>query len=243
MYFYVTVYSDASRNAFANNRAANFTTRLNKQIILNGEYNAAFASIIKYRREKAEDPILVSREKHEVDETVTLAPTTSPIPTPNKVCASIPKTFPAFPMTALDTERLNKARLRYIKNTDPIVFMNSISGNSIELELVKNGSVIKALTHKFRFTEQVYLTEEMLKQSTFSHTFTDNGSVIIASYADNKLKLTVTPPIESTTAKNAKNKTPATTYAVRFWPQDQLKEYLFREGKADDVKLSETLNV
>src|SRR3981189_3802404 len=148
MSFYVTVYSDASRNAFANNRAANFTTRLNKQIILNGEYNAAFASIIKYRREKAEDPILVSREKHETDETVTAAPTTTPAP--NKVCASIPKTFPAFPMTALDTERLNKARLRYIKNTTPIVFINNITGNSIELELVKNGSLVKALTHKFR---------------------------------------------------------------------------------------------
>src|SRR3981189_1862783 len=239
MSFYVTVYSDASRNAFANNRAANFTTRLNKQIILNGEYNVAVASIIKYRREKAEDPILVSREKHDV-ETVTTAPTT---PAPIKVCASIPKIFPAFPMTALDTERLNKARLRYIKDTTPIVFINSITGNNIELEFIKNGSVVKALTHKFRFTEEVYLTEEMLKQITFSHTFTHNGSVIIASYADNKLKLTVTPPIESTTAKNAKNKTPATTYAVRFWPQDQLKEYLFREGKADDVKLSETLNV
>src|SRR3981189_38896 len=121
MSFYVTVYSDASRNAFANNRAANFTTRLNKQIILNGEYNVAVASIIKYRREKAGDPILLSREKHEVDKTVTTAPTTTP--GPNKVRASIPKTFPAFPMTALDMERLNKAQLRYIKNTAPIAFI------------------------------------------------------------------------------------------------------------------------
>src|SRR3981189_2850686 len=140
MSFYVTVYSDASRNAFANNRAANFTTRLNKQIILNGEYNVAVASIIKYRREKPEDPILVSREKHDV-ETVTTTPA------PNKVCASIPQTFPAFPMTDLDKERLNKARLRYIKDTTPIIFINSSSGNKIELELVKNGSARKALTH------------------------------------------------------------------------------------------------
>src|SRR3981189_1863852 len=224
MSFYVTVYSDASRNAFANNRAANFTTRLNKQIILNGEYNVAVASIIKYRREKAEDPILVSREKHDV-ETVTTAPTT---PAPNKVCASIPKTFPAFPMTDLDKERLNKARLRYIKDTTPIVFINSITGNNIELELVKNGSIVKALTRKFWFTEQVYLTEEMLKQITFSHTFADNGSVIIVSYADNKLNIAITPPIKSTTAENrsattVKSKTAkSTTYGVRFWPQDHL---------------------
>src|SRR3981189_211883 len=180
MSFYVTVYSDASRNAFANNRAANFTTRLNKQIILNGEYNVAVASIIKYRREKAEDPILLSREKRETEATVTT-------PAQNKVCASIPKTFPAFPMTDLDKERLNKARLRYIKDTTPIVFINSITGNNIELELVKNGSAVEALTHKFRFTEEVYLTEEMLKQITFNHSFTDNGSMIIVSYADNKL--------------------------------------------------------
>src|SRR3981189_2336018 len=188
MSFYVTVYSDASRNAFANNRAANFTTRLNKQIILNGEYNVAVASIIKYRREKAEDPIVVSREKHDV-ETVTTAPTT---PAPDKVCASIPQTFPAFPMTDLDKERLNKARLRYIKETTPIIFINSINGNNIEFELIKNGSAVKALTHNFRFTEEAYLTEEMLKQITFSHTFTDNDSVINVSYADMKLKITVT---------------------------------------------------
>src|SRR3981189_1569463 len=249
MSFYVTVYSDASRNAFANNRAANFTTRLNKPIILNGEYNVAVASIIKYRREKAEDPILVSREKHDV-ETVTTAPTT---PAPNKVCVSIPKTFPAFPMTDLDKERLNKARLRYIKNTTPIIFINSITGNKIELELVKNGSVVKALTHNFRFTEKAYLTEEMLKQITFSQTFTDNGRAIIVSYANNKLNITVTPPItpitpiESTTAKNAKNAkntTPAITptYGVRFWPQDHLKDYLFSEAKSDNVKISETIN-
>src|SRR3981189_210054 len=239
MSFYVTVYSDASRNAFANNRAANFTTRLNKQIILNGEYNVAVASIIKYRREKAEDPIVLSREKHDV-ETVTTTPA------PDKVCASIPQTFPTFPMTNLDKERLNKARLRYIKDTTPIIFINSTSGNKIELELVKNGSVVKALTHNFRFTEETYLTEEMLKQITFSHTFTDNGSAIIVSYADMKLKITVTPPItpiESTTAKNAKNTTPATTYGVRFWPQDHLKDYLFSEAKSDNVKRSETLNV
>jgi len=241
MSFYVTVYSDASRNAFANNRAANFTTRLNKQIILNGEYNVAVASIIKYRREKAEDPIVLSREKHDV-ETVTTTPA------PDKVCASIPQTFPAFPMTNLDKERLNKARLRYIKDTTPIIFINSSSGNKIELELVKNGSVVKALTHNFRFTEEAYLTEEMLKQITFSHTFTDNGSAIIVSYADMKLKITVTPPItpiESTTAKNAKNTTPAITptYGVRFWPQDHLKDYLFSEAKSDNVKISETLNV
>src|SRR3981189_600854 len=194
MAFYVTVYSDASRNAFSDNRAANFTTRLIKQIILNGEYNVAVTSIIKYRREKPEGPIILLRDKREAQETVTT-------PAPNKVCASIPKAFPAFPMTDLDKERINKARLRYIKNTDPIVFMNSTTGNSIELELVKNGTIVKALTHKFRFTEQVYLTEKMLKQITFSHTFTDNGSVIIASYAYNKLKITLTPPIESTAAK------------------------------------------
>src|SRR3981189_1945707 len=231
MSFYVTVYSDASRNAFANNSAANFTTRLNKQIILNGEYNVAVASIIKYRRGKAEDPIVVSREKHDV-ETVTT-------PAPNKSCASLPQTFPAFPMTDLDKERLNKARLRYIKDTTPIIFINSITGNKIKLELVKNGSVVKALTHNFRFTEEAYLTEEMLKQITFNHTFTDNGSAIIVSYADMKLKITVTPrnptktPIESTTAKNAKNTTPAITptYGVRFWPQDHLKDYLFSEAK------------
>src|SRR3981189_3721893 len=87
MSFYVTVYSDASRNAFANNRAANFTTRLNKQIILNGEYNVAVASIIKYRREEAEDPKHVTREKHEV-EMVTTAPTIT-TPAPNKASASI----------------------------------------------------------------------------------------------------------------------------------------------------------
>src|SRR3981189_2132013 len=204
MSFYVTVYSDASRNAFANNKAANFTTRLNKQIILNGEYNVAVASIIKYRRGKAEDPIVLSREKHDV-KTVTTAPA------PDKSCASLPQTFPAFPMTDLDKERLNKARLRYIKDTTPIIFINSITGNKIELELVKNGSAVKALTHNFRFTE------EMLKQITFSHTFTDNGSAINVSYANNKLNITVTPPItpiESTTAKNAKNAkntTPAIT--------------------------------
>src|SRR3981189_2263472 len=186
MSFYVTVYSDASRNAFANNRAANFTTRLNKQIILNGEYNVAVASIIKYRRVKAEeDPIVLPREKHDV-ETVATAPAS------DKVCASIPQTFPAFPMTNLDKERLNKARLRYIKDTTPIIFINSITGNKIELELVKNGSGVKAFTHNFRFTEEAYLTEEMIKRINFSHTFTDNGTAINVSYADMKLKITVT---------------------------------------------------
>src|SRR3981189_2556069 len=99
MSFYVIVYSDASRNAFANNRAANFTTRLNKQIILNGEYDVAVASIIKYRREKAEDPIVVSREKHDVE-------TVASAPGGDKVGAAIPQPCTAFPMTDLDKERL-----------------------------------------------------------------------------------------------------------------------------------------
>ena len=114
------------------------------------------------------------------------------------------------------------------------------------MELVKNGAVVKALTHRFRFTEEVYLTEETLKKLTFSHTFTDNGSVISVSYADNILKVTVVPPPQPasknvvTTVKNVVSTTAYTpTYGFRFWPQDSLKEYLFREAKSDVVAKSQ----
>src|SRR3977135_2700767 len=35
----------------------------------------------------------------------------------------------------------------------------------------------------------------------------------------------------------------AITYGIRFWPQGDLKDYLFRETKIDDISIAETLDV
>ena len=172
MSFYVTVYSDASRSSFSNNKAASFTRRLNKQIILNGEYNVAVASIISYRREKVDEPIHLSRDRRR--EMATTAP--------NPVCTAIPQSFPTFPMSDGDKARLDKARLAYIKSTTPIIFINSLKGDYIELELMKNRTAVKSLTHRFRYTELPYLTEETHKKILFLHTFTDNGHEITVRY-------------------------------------------------------------
>src|SRR3977135_2340051 len=127
--------------------------------------------------------------------------------------------------------------------------MNRITDNKIELELVKNGTVMKEYTKKFRFTEEDYLTENMLNKITFERTFslsifTPNDAVITVSYANCKLTVkqvsTISTTVAPTTAKPTKS---AITYGIRFWPQCDLKDYLFRETKIDDISTAETLDV
>src|SRR3977135_4592542 len=127
--------------------------------------------------------------------------------------------------------------------------MNRITDNKIELELVKNGTVMKEYTKKFRFTEADYLAENMFTKITFERTFslsifTPNDAVITVSYANCKLTVkqvsTISTTVTSTTAKPTKS---TITYGIRFWPQGDLKDYLFREAKIDDISTAETLDV
>src|SRR3977135_3541206 len=125
--------------------------------------------------------------------------------------------------------------------------MNRITDNKIELELVKNGTVMKEYTKKFRFTEEEYLTENMLNKITFERTFqlsifTPNDAVITVSYANCKLTVKQVSTISTTVAPTKPTKS-AITYGIRFWPQGDLKDYLFREAKIDDISTAETLDV
>src|SRR3977135_3120641 len=101
--------------------------------------------------------------------------------------------------------------------------MNRITDNKIELELVKNGTVMKEYTKKFRFTEEDYLTENMLNKITFERTFplsifTPNDAVITVSYANCKLTVKqVSTTVAPTTAKPTKLTKSAFTYGIRFW--------------------------
>ena len=89
----------------------------------------------------------------------------------------------------------------------------------------------------------------MFNKITFERTFslsilTPNDAVITVSYANCKLTVkqvsTISSTVAATTAKPTKS---AITYGIRFWPQGDLKEYLFRESKIDDISLEETLDV
>src|SRR3977135_74546 len=255
MSFYVAVHSDASRSTFKGNTAAHCTTRLNRHIILNSEYNVAVNSIMKYRRDGVDAAL--SRVSRDVKvETSTASPTGSTTPPDLTICNTIPKSFPAFPMTDKTKQLLSAAKLAYIKITEPIIFMNRLTDNKIELELVKNGTVMKEHTKKFRFTEAEYLTENMFTKITFEckftfSKFTPNDTMITVSYANCKLSVkqgstisstvsTISSTVAPTTAKPTKS---AITYGIRFWPQGDLKDYLFRETKIDDISIAETLDV
>src|SRR3977135_4022 len=153
-------------------------------------------------------------------------------------------------MTDKTKKLLSAAKLAYIKITEPIIFTNRITDNKIELELVKNGNVIKEYTKKFRFTDEDYLTENMLNKITFERTFplsifTPNDAVITLSYANCKLTVKQVSTISTTVAptKPTKPTKSAYTYGIRFWPQGELKDYLFREAKLDDISTAETLDV
>src|SRR3977135_3125840 len=122
--------------------------------------------------------------------------------------------------------------------------MNRITDNKIELELVKNGTVMKEYTKKFRFTEADYLAENMFTKITFERTFTlsiftPNDAVITVSYANCKLTVTqvstISTTVAPTTPKPTKPPKSAFTYGIRFWPQGELKDYLLREAKLDDI--------
>ena len=115
---------------------------------------------------------------------------------------------------------------------------------------------MKEHTKKFRFTEAEYLTENMFTKITFECTFTfgkftPNDTMITVSYANCKLSVkqgstisstvsTISSTVAPTTAKPTKS---AITYGIRFWPQGDLKDYLFREAKIDDISTAETLDV
>src|SRR3977135_1075063 len=251
MSFYVAVHRDASRSTFKGNTAAHFTTRLNRHIIRNSEYNVAVNSIMKYRRDGVDAAL--SRVSRDVKvETSTMSSIGSTTPIDFTICNTIPKSFPAFPMTDKTKKLLSAAKLAYIKITEPIIFMNRITDNKIELELVKNGTVMKENTKKFRFTDEDYLTENMLNKITFERTFplsifTPNDAVITVSYANCKLTVkqvsTISTTVAQTTAKPIKPTKSAFTYGIRFWPQGELKDYLFREAKLDDISTAETLDV
>src|SRR3977135_1750491 len=79
MSFYVAVHSDASRSTFKGNTAAHFTTRLDRHIILNREYNVAVNSIMKYRRDGVDAALSrVSRDVKVETSTVSSIGSTTP---------------------------------------------------------------------------------------------------------------------------------------------------------------------
>src|SRR3977135_4695881 len=222
MSFYVAVHSDASRSTFKGNTAAHFTTRLNRHIILNSEYNVAVNSIMKYRRDAVDAAL--SRVSRDVKvETSTVSPIGSTARTDLTICNTIPKSFPAFPMTDKTKKLLSAAKLAYIKITEPIIFMNRLTDNMIELELVKNGTVINEYKKKFRFTEEDYLTENMFNKITFQRVFETSDAVITVSYANCKLTVKQVPTISTTVAptKPTKPTKPNVTYGIQFWPQGE----------------------
>src|SRR3977135_2979609 len=145
----------------------------------------------------------------------TASPIGSTTPPDLTICNTIPKSFPAFPMTDKTKKLLSAAKLAYIKITEPIIFMNRITDNMIELELVKNGMVIKEYKKKFRFTDEDYLTENMLNKITFERVFETSDAVITVAYANCKLTIKQVSTISTTVAptKPTKSTKPNVTYA------------------------------
>src|SRR3981189_1827301 len=105
MSFYVAVNSDASRKTFPGNNAAKFTTRLNKQIILNSEYNVAVSSIIKYWPNGIHEPLVSSRMKR--DESVEDACSTTATPVDTTICSTIPRIFAVFEVSDVNKKLLS----------------------------------------------------------------------------------------------------------------------------------------
>src|SRR3981189_3570093 len=109
----VAVHSDASRKTFTDNKAAKFTTRLSKPIILNSEYNVAVSSIIKYWRDGISEPSVASRMKRDAPVEVSTGAPVTTIASVASPCGNIPQTFAEYQISEATKKLLSNAILAH----------------------------------------------------------------------------------------------------------------------------------
>src|SRR3977135_2222189 len=115
MAFYIAVGSAASRTKYPENREASFTTKLHKDVILNGEYDVAVNSLNQYGSD-----VIVAK----------ITELATPIVRSKRgtACSSVADTYPKMELATESVAMIEYAKELYVKATPPILLVKKYAG-------------------------------------------------------------------------------------------------------------------
>src|SRR3977135_575518 len=203
MAFYFAVGSAASRTEYPENREASFTTKLHKDVILNGEYDVAVNSLNQYGSD-----VMVAR----------ITELETPIVRRKRgaTCSSVADTYPKMEIATESVAMIEYAKELYLKATPPILLVKKDAGEyTLHITLLNASKKIRK-SFEVLLLRNTFIDFKSYQAIAFENTLLDGDTTFRISFLRGHIIVTVIdkvePVIAAVIAKPGKlTKAPPTT--------------------------------